>query len=368
MHRTLRYLGAVSLLALAACAGASDGNPDLESEEDDLTARACDGASCATLSLPKALTSAGLAVVGKELYWVADSETLAQDGFAVSELQHCTLPACASVAKLPLLAPDGEMLFVRGLGGGLRAIAGGVAFMAKTTWTPNDLYVSDGASFKKVVGPFSSDDRSSLALDSNGVLEYAYGGGLRYCPFVGLGIGTCVKGASPVRDVQDVALTPTRAVVLGYGSKVVSLDRATLGAPRAERFPSSFAVDPTSLHTAGEGIFGSREVVGTRAGRVEHDTALAGPSSSVSVAGVITSDASDGTRLYVTAQSHGDVFAREGQGTVVRISATGRTQTVLATKQNARAVTVAGGNVYWIDRQGETPAGDYVGVVRFRTK
>jgi hypothetical protein len=157
---------------------------------------------------------------------------------------------------------------------------------------------------------------------------------------------------------------------LGAGSKLVSLDRTTLTAPRAEHFPSNFAMDPVYLHTAGEGIFGSREFVNTRGGRVVHDTAVAGPTGSVSVAGVAAHDtASDGSRLYMGARGQGDVFGRDGEGIITRVSATGRSQTVLATQQNVAGVTVAGANVYWIDFQSaENAAGDHVGVIRFRTK
>ncbi|MFO0671851.1 MAG: hypothetical protein U0235_19880 [Polyangiaceae bacterium] len=137
----------LSLGFVLACSG----SPNDENDGDDgaeLSSKACSGAACASLTAPKPLLRGGVAAVGSELYWIGLGPNGA-DGQPTDELQHCTLPACSSVTKLPLVLPNGKSLRatqLHALGG-----AGGVFFLGDEPGEFYDgFYTSDGARISSV--------------------------------------------------------------------------------------------------------------------------------------------------------------------------------------------------------------------------
>lgn len=359
----------VSALAfVVGCAGgaaAEDASGDGPSDESEADLKAaCAGAACATLGAPKPLMRGGLAVSAGRLAWMERPGTAAAAALD-AELVTCALPGCASTSRIAFATSDGTPL--RLAHGSLASIKGGFAVVGRANGRAQ-LFVSDGASPFRAVGPELEDDMDDVAVDATAlIVGSARGHFVTTCPIdlAATKPGACTTFARTVW-VKNVALTPTRAVIAST-TGVASYDRASL-APATYRgeLPDEVRLQ---LATVGEKIYSASVLVRTRSGKVVHDTLLTGASDSGVVQGVISSHASDGTSLYVSTRAEGDVFGVARDGVVARFTPGKGPARTLARGQEPSAVAVDGAAVYWLDVS-SVAAGtdDPVGAVRWTKK
>lgn len=365
----------LSLGFVLACSG----SPNDENDGDDgaeLSSKACSGAACASLTAPKPLLRGGVAAVGSELYWIGLGPNGA-DGQPTDELQHCTLPACSSVTKLPLVLPNGKSLRatqLHALGG-----AGGVFFLGDEPGEFYDgFYTSDGASFQKVYSGYENQHQR-YAVDDAGLAVYIADrrtdgwarSTLKNCPWNGLALGQCTAVSdSKLNHILDIAVTPTR-VIATRGTGVYGYDRATLKTMTGVGLSGDGGV---SLYTIGETEFGATVSISSHGNKAVHDTAFwigpKGPNGErygATVSGVLTATTSTATSLYVGTIGEGDVWNVDGVGVVARVSPKGTTS-VLAKAQDAHGIAVGPTKTYWVNGVFSGDDGNDIGVIRSAKK
>lgn len=358
LKRTCTFLAAGFLLA---CSGSANDDASLGDDGAELSSKACTGSACAALSAPQPLLRGGIATVGSELYWIG----LGANG---DELQHCALPACSSVSRLPLVLPNGKALRareLRGIGGSTNA----VFFVGDEPGEFYDaFYTSDGTSFTKVRGNYESEHQR-YAVDDAGLAVYVadlrHDGWARStlvnCPWNGRALGTCVTVSdSKLNSILDIAVTPTR-VIATRGTGVYGWDRATLKTMTGVGLAGDGGV---SLFTIGETELGATVSISSHGNKAVHDTWFdigpRGPNDEhygAMVSGVLTSSASSASYLYAGTVGEGDVWGVDGIGVVARISTKGTTA-VLAKQQDVHGVAVGPTKVYWLNGTFSHPGDD----------
>ncbi|MDB4995129.1 MAG: hypothetical protein JWM74_2561 [Myxococcaceae bacterium] len=359
---------------LTACASNDGGSEaDEGSSEDAVVTASCAGAACPSLAQPAPLVRGGLATVGDELYWIGVGSSKDASGNAYDELQHCTLPSCSTITRLPLIVPGAELFWAHHL----ESIgSAGVLFETSQLGESHTrLYVSDGSTFHQV---FASS--TAHAVDGNGLLVYEKdrrrdgwaASKLSYCAFNGLELAQpCVTYRhESLNDLGSIALTPTHAVIVqGWG--VMALDRGTLKGSTV--LPVATREGNANVSTIGEFVFGMELHVYERSGQTFHDTSLFGGKDGFggTIDGALDSFISSGSRGYVTTRGEGDVWERPHTGVVARINPTANVRFTrnLATEQDGYALALSSTDVYWLNRIGApSPAAAAVSVVRHTKK
>jgi hypothetical protein len=369
------YIFLLPLLAVG-CGSAGGAAQEDESSEDALTTAACAGAACPTLSQPVPLLRGGLATVGDELYWIAAGTAKDAYGQPIDELQHCALPSCSTIARLPLAAAGAEPFEAYHL----ESAGTGVIFEATPSGSySSSLYASDGSSFHEIYSGLSGQ-HDKHAVDANGLFVYQQDrrtdgwarSSLSYCAFNGLDLKKpCVGFAdASLNSLGAIALTPTHAVIV-HSMSVVSLDRATLKGNTVENVWANEGSTQTA--TIGDFVFGLGFEVNERGGQVFHDTTLfRGPDEAFGgrLDGVFDSFTSNGSRGYVTTRGEGDVWERPSSGVVARINPTAKVRFTrnLATQQDGYALALSSTDVYWLNRTSAPGAATQVAVVRHTKK
>lgn len=368
MHKAFVTLTALFGLSGCMIVPAEDALDDAAESELVTT---CTGGRCAKLAKPRAIATGGLAVSNNVLYWIALSDTLGEHE-PLHEVQWCSLPSCSTVSKLVLRDQDGDPLYENV---GLHAtrsgkiVFGGFSYRRDGLTKPSRMYQLEGNTLKPL-SEFDSDHRSKISIDGDGYVSTNFARDtLEYCPFAPSGIGRCTRG--PARHPSDIALTPSKILLLDAQGKVHPFDRTSLA-----RLP-----DPTfqparqaqwMLHTVGEQFFVAAWEPNSPVPGIPFDyhTNFDAPDmEDATVGGEVRPLAgSDAQALYLATQHRGDVWGRNKDGDVVRLG-TDFSQSVIARGQNPFGVTVTDTKVFWIDADTlETDAPYLEGVIRFRRK
>jgi hypothetical protein len=336
------------------CTSPTEEEP-LDGDESDL-ASICAGSACATLTLPKAISS-GLVVVRDQLFWVGEGPVTGTSSEPSMVLQHCTLPACSSVTTVTL-PPNPELSMPVSIWD-LRAAGDYVFFRAPATQANvQDFYLTDGVSLQKIYSDFRPDYQG-YAVDANTLVTYQQGRAsdswartyLRSCTLDAGTIKGCVNRLSKFRlGLTDLLLTPTKVIGVG-SSSLYWYDRASLSVVDGP----SVLTQGLDTFNAGESAITARVNVGGSPTRhtMEFDAySAAGRSTNGwAVPGMAQASVENGTSLYVGTRGQGNVVDIEDIGVIAKLTPGKARKRTIAKNQNVGpGMALSRTRVYWLER------------------